>query len=115
MSASHQRNRLYVPLFLVNYIDDLCGVAHKTDAYNCYNFLSTLMTELGVRESTEKSVAPVVEVDFLGVLFNSEIQTMSVTPSRLVEIEDILNRWLSFKSASKKDLQSLIGKLQFIA
>ena len=41
---------------------------------------------------------------------------MSVTPDRLLELQtDLLPKWLTKKSATKTELQSLIGKLAFVS
>jgi hypothetical protein len=39
---------------------------------------------------------------------------MSITKERLLEIDSLLNEWLHKRAASKRDLQSIIGKLQFV-
>ena len=52
---------------------------------------------------------------FIGVLFNSHDLTLSVTPERVKEILDLVNIWLRKSTATLKELQSLIGKLYFIA
>ena len=38
---------------------------------------------------------------------------MQITPDRLTEIKSILNVWMTKKSATMKELQSLLGKLNF--
>ena len=52
---------------------------------------------------------------FIGVLFNSEDLTLSVTPERVQELLDLLQLWLQKQSATLKELQSLVGKLSFVA
>jgi len=41
--------------------------------------------------------------------------TMEVTPDRLVEISELVSIWLIKATASLREIQSLIGKLNFIA
>ena len=51
----------------------------------------------------------------LGVLFDTVTFTMSVTPAYLRELQDdVLPQWLVKKSATKTELQSLIGELAFV-
>ena len=100
---------------VINYLDDICGISNCTVAHEDYQFLSDLLLKLGLQESTEKAVSPTPCIEFLGVWFDARSQTMSVTKERLSEIHLLLDDWLVRKSASKKDLQSLIGKLQFIS
>ena len=52
---------------------------------------------------------------FIGVLFNTENMTISVTPERLKEICNLLSIWLQKDTASLREIQSLLGKLNFIA
>ena len=53
---------------------------------------------------------------FIGVLFNTNTMTIEVTPERLNEIICLLKSWLDKKStASVREIQSLLGKLNFIA
>jgi len=100
---------------LINYLDDLCAIAPRNKADQAYKFLTQLLNRLGLKESIGKAVIPAVEVEFLGVLFNAKEQTISVSPSRLLEIHELLESWGKKKSASKRELQSLIGKLQFVS
>ena len=41
--------------------------------------------------------------------------TLEVTPERFVEIRSLLTVWLNKETASIKEIQSLLGKLNFIA
>ena len=52
---------------------------------------------------------------FIGVLFNTVKMTIEVTPERLNEINSLLNTWLNKDTASLKEIQSLLGKLNFTA
>ena len=100
---------------VINYLDDICCVSHPSRSMEEFKLVTETMENLGLLESVEKSVPPSCNVEFLGVLFDSNAQTMSVTESRLVEIHDLIDHWLSRKRASKRDLQSLVGKLIFVS
>lgn len=52
---------------------------------------------------------------FLGILFDTVLLTLSVPEDRLREIEKLLAICMSRTKASKKNLQSLIGKLCYVA
>ncbi|XP_077985110.1 uncharacterized protein LOC144439750 [Glandiceps talaboti] len=52
---------------------------------------------------------------FLGIQLNTVAMTMEITPNRLVEIKEELHQWVAKTRATKRELQSLIGKLSFIA
>ena len=51
---------------------------------------------------------------FLGGLFNTNKMTMEVTPERLLEIRSMIKTWLIKHEASLKEIQQLLGKLNFI-
>lgn len=52
---------------------------------------------------------------FVGVLFNTETLTIEKTPGRLAEIKLLIVVWLNKSKATLKEVQSLLGKLNFIA
>ena len=62
-----------------------------------------------------KSVPPSQIMVFLGVLFNTTTMTIEVTPERLVEIKQLIQMWLGKTPATLKQIQSLLGKLNFVA
>ena len=99
---------------VLNYLDDLCSVSLPQDSAKNYQVFSNLLNDLGLLESEEKSVPPGTQVEFLGVLFNTVTQTMEVTPNRLKDISSLVLDWLNKTRASKRQLQSLIGKFQVL-
>ena len=54
-------------------------------------------------------------MELLGVMVDTRKLTLEVTPERVVEISLLVEAWLRKKKASMRDLQSLLGKLHFIA
>ena len=51
----------------------------------------------------------------LGVQINTVDMTLSVTPERLDELVVLLSHWLTKKSSTKSELQSLVGKASFFS
>ena len=102
---------------LVNYLDDFASArAQFSEAISMFYQLKQLLLELGLRESADKAVFPTQIMVFLGVLFNTITMTMEVTPDRLKQIQEEVSLWSVKKVfASKREIQSLIGKLQFVA
>ena len=49
----------------------------------------------------------------LGVELNTDALTLSVSPGRLCELEQLLEQWIHKRTATKPALQSLVGKLIF--
>ena len=99
-----------------NYVDDLGGVESTTArAMEAYVALGELLEDLGLEESVKKAVPPTTEITYLGVQFNSISMQMAVPPDKLAEIKEEIRRWERKTTISKKELQSLLGKLFWVA
>ena len=100
---------------VLNYIDDFAGAEKEDQAWTAYEALGRLLQACGLQESSEKACAPSTVMSVLGVQFNTVALTLSVTEERVSEILLLVQDWLLKKSASLKDVQSLLGKLHFIS
>ena len=107
-------SRLMV-LKLVNYIDDLASASRLALAWKAYYELGNILCEAGIEESVAKACPPDVRMVFLGIEFCSVSMTVRLDESRLNEILSLLDRWSSICSASRKEIQSLLGKLSFVS
>ena len=76
--------------------------------------LQTLFDSLGLASSPKKDSPPAVEMVCLGILVNTEDLTLRVPDSRLRDLSDELQLWLSRERFTIKELQSLLGKLSFV-
>jgi hypothetical protein len=110
----HMYNQMGYPL--LNYLDDFAsaGLIFSKTVTAFYEFRQ-LLSELGLHESVEKAGFPCKKMIFLGVLYNTESMTMEVTPDRLHQIREELSRWENKVTATKREIQQLVGKLQFVA
>jgi len=54
-------------------------------------------------------------MEFLGIQLNTVEMTLAITPARLVELRTLLGTWRQKRSATRREIQSLVGKLQFAA
>ena len=97
------------------YIDDFIGVDVESRAWEGFYDLRELLRELGLVENQEKAVLPSQRQICLGIEFDTVAMTMSVSEPRLREIRSLLSEWLTKRSATQRELQSLIGKLMFIS
>ena len=70
---------------------------------------------LGVEEAIEKAVSPTDRMIFVGIMFDTRDMTMTVPPEKMQESFEILDIWKDKTTASKVEVQSLIGRLQFAA
>ena len=97
-----------------NYLDDLIGVANYSVGTEAYEHLGELLEELGLLENLAKACPPSTVQLVLGVEIDTVNGTISVPVERMVEIVALVGEWQVKKLAKKVDLQSLIGKLQFV-
>ena len=99
---------------ILNYLDDLAGAERRENAEFAYICLGTVLQKCGIEEAIDKASPPSEIMTFLGVLFNSITMTVEITPGRLLEIKTLIREWLNKHSATIKQLQSLLGKLNFV-
>ena len=100
---------------VLNYLDDFQGVEVPDNAATAFCFLQSLLIELGVEESKSKACPPTTRATCLGVEFDTLAMTKSIHPNRLIEIQELLRQWSSKTKATKRELQSLLGKLSFVS
>ena len=100
----------------MNYSDDIGG-AESTLARATASFsaLGNLLIELGLEESLDKAHPPSTKMPYLGVLFDTVAMTMSIPPEKLQEVRSEVQLWLKKTTATKKNLQKLLGKLFWIS
>ena len=101
---------------MINYVDDIAAVASsRMEAIHMGSNIDSIIVESGLCIAQQKSVDATQRMTFLGIVFDSNKMTMEVTSERLEAIQEELKLWSNKRRASKKDIQSLAGKLQFIA
>ncbi|XP_048587239.1 uncharacterized protein LOC116601447 [Nematostella vectensis] len=100
---------------LFNYLDDFIGVSEASSATSDFEQLGTLLSSLGLIESVSKACPPSSLMLCLGVMVDTNSFTLSVSPERLAELELLLHDWRNSKTARKRELQSLVGKLVFVS
>ena len=99
----------------LNYSDDLGGAELGIRSWLSFYMMGALLEKLGLEESTKKASPPSTDMIYLSVRFNTITQQKSVPPEKLAELQDILGRWSRKTLVTKKDLQSLVGKLMSVA
>ena len=99
----------------LNYSDDLAGCEEGDRAMVSFLRISSLLKELGLQEATDKASPPSTQMEYLGVCFDSVSLQKYISPSKIAELKDLLFTWLRKKTCSKRCLQSLTGKLLWVA
>ena len=100
--------------WLCNYIDDLCSAETAQVAWHSYHMLEKILKDIGATESKAKATPPSTRMEFLRTIVDTENMTLEVSQQRMQQLQDELQCWNKWSTASKKQLQSLIGKLNFV-
>ena len=99
----------------LNYSDDLAGVEDDDKAEIAFQKMGNLLSALGLKEAVDKASAPATLITYLGVTFDSIAMRKTVPPEKVAELLDLLHSWVSKTSCTKRGLQSLCGKLIWVA
>ena len=100
---------------LVAYLDDMVSAETWLKAEHCHITIRWVISESGAEESEAKVVGPTCKMLFLGVLFDTETLTLSVDEERLVETLMLLDEWMLKSHMTRKEVETVAGKLGFIA
>ena len=98
------------------YLDDFGGAeASLGEADRALDSLQGILAQLGLAEETKKVGRPAQVMIWLGILFNSLDMTMCIPDAKLGEIREVLAEWEGKQRATQREMQSLLGLLQFVA
>ena len=98
------------------YLDDFGGAeASKETAETALRVLQEIMAELGVHEAKHKICQPAQQMTWLGLWYDTIAMKISIPEKKLEEIMEILHTWEGKKRASQREMQQLLGLLQFVA
>ena len=76
--------------------------------------LKELFLSCGIEESEQKTIAPSTRMEFIGIVCDSEKLTLEISGSRLKEILSVVVEWDNKQLANKREVQSLVGKFNFV-
>ena len=99
---------------VTNYVDDIIGHSLVRKSHDSYQNLRILLTELGFDISEKKVVKLATKVTCLGVDIDTEKFTVSMPPDKVAEILLECRSWAHKQHFTKRQLQSLLGKLLYI-
>lgn len=96
------------------YLDDyLIREATKERCMQALNELLGLLRELGFAISFPKVVAPTRRLTYLGVEIDSQEYVYRLPNEKVAELEELVKRTMVRKDLTKKELQSLAGKMNW--
>lgn len=101
---------------MLNYSDDQIIVCPDWDtACQAYIFLLAILRDLGLPVSASKLQTPTRCMTCLGIEFDMNAQQIRIPKEKILEIHSLCVQWASKHMATKKQLQSLLGKLFHIS
>jgi hypothetical protein len=115
-AAEYIARRLFSIEHLHHYIDDFLILAKTKE--ECAKYMSQvveLFKALGLPVAMDKLEGPLLAMAFLGIIFDSQRMELKLSDERLKELTDMLRDWLGRTHASRTQLQSLCGVLNFAA
>ena len=101
--------------YLIHYLDDFLtmGAANSDECENNLKISVSLCQELGLPLKWQKLEGPAVELVFLSILLDTRRMELRLPPEKLSELKVLIVKWLGRKKGKKRELLSLIGKLNF--
>jgi len=101
---------------IVCYLDDfLIAADTETECRAVMNRLLRLLRELGFAVNYKKLVPPTRRLVFLGVLVDTDTYTLALPAAKMAELRAALAEAITRRRMSKRQLQSLTGKLGWAA
>ena len=101
---------------MVVYLDDFFFTSDSfEECQEIMNTLISLLRDLGFHINWSKVEGPTQNLTFLGIGINSVDMTCSIPSTKLEEIRQDLAKFSGRKRASKVQLQSLVGRLSWVA
>ena len=100
--------------FLSNYIDDLISVEYPDKAFKSFFYAIGLLNALGLPISYDKLEAPAPAMVCLGLNIDAHKGILSIAHSKIEDIYKECQAWMVKTHATKRQLQSLVGKLLYI-
>ena len=99
---------------MILYLDDwLILGPDKESCSTALNILLKLLRELGFSISYNKVVPPTTALVFLSILIDSQDVIISLPHEKVGELEALISHFANSKHATKRQLQSLAGKLNW--
>ena len=100
---------------VIHILDDFFFVTKppRSDCLTALCNILCLFTELDIPIAPGKTFPPTTSLEFMGVLLDSNKMEARLPLDKLTRTKEALHEWSHKKSATLKELQSLIGTFQF--
>ena len=99
---------------MVNYLDEFLIIGSTKEG--CQRGLVTFINflhYLGFNASWHKAISPLQHITYLGIELDSSTMSLRLPEDKLNRLIDLVNTFSHKASVSKRQLQSLVGSLNF--
>ena len=98
------------------YIDDFGGAELDLScADKAMNTFHSVLDTVGLEVAEHKTCKPSNDMIWLGILIDSENMTKSIPDKKLLEIKTFVKSWENMVYATRREVQSLMGMLNFVS
>jgi hypothetical protein len=87
-------------VIVVNYIDDLIGIAPVDDADHAFKLTLHVLCEIGLVIASDKTVPPCVECTCLGIIINTDKKNLCIPHEKLRAVIGLCYKYLDYKKIS---------------
>ena len=99
--------------WVANYLDNIIGVP-PSEVHNAFLALTNLLESLGLPINHKKVEEPHYEIICLGITINACSGLLTIPDNKMRKIKCLIAHWLTQKSATRHQLQKLVGNLLYI-
>ena len=101
---------------IVRYVDDFLVIASSPEhASRDVDLMVQVSRAAGFVIQSDKVTPPTRVIQFLGIVIDLDNNILRISDDRVAEIKALLSEWVQVKSAPKRKLLRLVGKLAFAA
>jgi hypothetical protein len=101
-------------ILVLNYIDDIIGIAPNDLADTHFQLTLSTLHNLGFQLNNSKTIPPTSVAICLGISFDIEIGTLQIPHTKLQEVLSLCKIYISISKITKTQLQALLGSLMFL-
>jgi hypothetical protein len=98
-------------VYIYHYMDDFICVSTPQSALQDYDITMKMFNQLNISLSADKLQSPTTRIEFLGLIIDSDTMQIQLPINKLTLYRTELSTWCNKRTASRTEVQSLVGKL----
>ena len=103
-------------MVLGSYVDDAFGGAQTSEvAQEFSDYIAAMGARHGAVINAKKTEGPAVSLVILGILYDAEARVCSLDPAKVTKYSDRIRLLIKKGEATSKELEKIVGNLEFAA